>query len=366
MSLFKRGKWYWMDDVVNEIRYRLPLKTTNWQEAKKQEKEKLAEIAAGKLGGQGKLSLQTFNGAADAYIEERMLYTTEKTRFTDKERSRPLRKFFSDTRLKRITAEKIVDYQLARKAAGVSGRTINMEVGLLRRILKKHKQWGRLIDDVKMLPERPAAARVLSPEEKSRLLELAATRPDWDIARCAAILALNTTMRGCELKGLRWKDVDLFEKTLFIQRDGTKTDAGSRVIPLNRDALLALVELRDRAAKLGSSEPADYVFPACENGHIVATKPMKGWRSAWRSLTKAAGLKGLRFHDLRHQAITELCESGLSDMTIMGIAGHVSREMLQHYSHIRLQAKREAVERLEGAIPKSPQLTPTAEPTRPN
>ena len=78
---------------------------------------------------------------------------------------------------------------------------------------------------------------------------------------------------------------------------------------------------------------------------------MKGWRTAWRHLTTKAGLKGLRFHDLRHQAITELCEAGLSDMTIMGIAGHVSKEMLAHYSHIRLQAKRQAVEALEMSLP---------------
>jgi Phage integrase family len=88
---------------------------------------------------------------------------------------------------------------------------------------------------------------------------------------------------------------------------------------------------------------------------------MKGWRSAWRSLTKAAGLKGLRFHDLRHQAITELCESGLSDMTIMGIAGHVSKEMLQHYSHIRLQAKRQAVECLEAGLFQSPHIPASTE-----
>jgi hypothetical protein len=50
MSLFKRGKWYWMDDVVNSVRYRLPLKTTNWQEAKSLEKDKIKEILEGKVG----------------------------------------------------------------------------------------------------------------------------------------------------------------------------------------------------------------------------------------------------------------------------------------------------------------------------
>ena len=40
MSIFKRGSWYWMHDVVNSVRYREPLKTKNWQEAKRREKER--------------------------------------------------------------------------------------------------------------------------------------------------------------------------------------------------------------------------------------------------------------------------------------------------------------------------------------
>ena len=58
-----------------------------------------------------------------------------------------------------------------------------------------------------------------------------------------------------------------------------------------------------------------------------------------------AGIK-CRFHDLRVTAITKLAEGQASDMTIMAIAGHVSRRMLEHYSHIRTEAKREALERL--------------------
>src|ERR1700676_2397028 len=60
-------------------------------------------------------------------------------------------------------------------------------------------------------------------------------------------------------------------------------------------------------------------------------------------------LAGLRFHDLRHHAITELAESQASDQTIMAIAGHVSQKMLAHYSHIRLDAKRRALDALSGA-----------------
>ena len=57
-------------------------------------------------------------------------------------------------------------------------------------------------------------------------------------------------------------------------------------------------------------------------------------------------MAGLRFHDLRHHAVTELAESQTSDETIMSIAGHVSRKMLNHYSHIRLAAKRKALDQL--------------------
>ena len=55
---------------------------------------------------------------------------------------------------------------------------------------------------------------------------------------------------------------------------------------------------------------------------------------------------GFRFHDLRHQAVTELSEGGASDATIMAIAGHLSRKMLERYSHSRMAAKRNALEAL--------------------
>ena len=57
----------------------------------------------------------------------------------------------------------------------------------------------------------------------------------------------------------------------------------------------------------------------------------------------------LRFHDLRHQAITELTEGGASDATLMALAGHMSREMLEHYSHVRMAAKRAALDKLANA-----------------
>jgi hypothetical protein len=68
---------------------------------------------------------------------------------------------------------------------------------------------------------------------------------------------------------------------------------------------------------------------------------------------------GLRFHDLRHTAITVLAESDASEQTVMAIAGHVSRKMLEHYSHIRMEAKRCAVAAL--VMPQSAPLTEQAQ-----
>src|SRR5215471_15368584 len=111
--IYKRGtgkkKLYWMDNTVNGIRYREPLKTRNWQEAVQKERDRLLEIAQGKIGARGPSAKQTFNCAADAYIEERQLHSAEKTCRTDRERSQALRHVFGNLPLKKITAKLIVD-----------------------------------------------------------------------------------------------------------------------------------------------------------------------------------------------------------------------------------------------------------------
>jgi hypothetical protein len=112
MAVYKRGKWYWMHDYVNGVEYRLTLNTRNWQEALKLHKEKLNEIAQGKLGSVGRTAQQDFNSAADAYLEERRLHTAEKTGFTDAERCRPLRSFFGVLQLRRIRTRRLLSTRL--------------------------------------------------------------------------------------------------------------------------------------------------------------------------------------------------------------------------------------------------------------
>jgi hypothetical protein len=66
-------------------------------------------------------------------------------------------------------------------------------------------------------------------------------------------------------------------------------------------------------------------------------------KTSWTNARTKARVRG-RWHDNRHTLITDLAESGAGDETIRDIAGHVSKQMLKHYSHIRMEAKRRALE----------------------
>jgi integrase len=93
-------------------------------------------------------------------------------------------------------------------------------------------------------------------------------------------------------------------------------------------------------------------------------------KTSWAKVKKDAGVTG-RWHDNRHTFITDLAESGeAGDETIRDMAGHVSRQMLTHYSHIRTQAKRRAVEALvvKPALPAAAsggiQIEPAKDPAK--
>ena len=351
MALWKRNRTWWADVTVNGTRYRQSLETSDHREATAKEKELVAQIQAGKVAAAtGKAFARLpFDQAADKYLAGRENRVSERTVQFEKERLVPLKRHFGNELLGRITAEDIAAYQQARIGQGISGRTVNMEVSVLRRMLKKAKRWAMLAEDVTRYPEKSHTGQALAREEKGKLFDAAGMKPGWMVAHCAATLAVNTTCRGVELKHLRWKDADLFKRVFTIDR--SKNESGRRTIPLNDDAMAALARLRERAEALGCADPEHYVFPACERGHIDATRPQKTWRTAWRNLTRAAGLKGFRFHDLRHQAITELAEAGAPDATLMAIAGHLSRgEMLEHYSHVRMRANREVLDKLSSGL----------------
>jgi integrase len=184
--------------------------------------------------------------------------------------------------------------------------------------------------------------KAYSPEEKGLLYDEAKKRRSKAIYP-ALVLTLNCGLRDKEVRELQWGRIHLGEAYLAVGE--SKTDAGSgRTIPLNS---LALEVVKTYAAwylkKFKELRPEWFVFPAGKPQPTDPTKPCTSFKTVWRKIRKDAGVQG-RWHDNRHTFITGLAESGeASDQTIMDIAGHVSKRMLKHYSHIRMEAKRRAV-----------------------
>jgi integrase len=350
MSLYKRGHVYWTVFGIDGAIFRKPLGTSNWQEAKRKEKELMSEAETGKVSASGTpFARLPFDQANEQYRRDRSPRLAEATRRSELDHSAPLCKFFGKTDLNKITDQMIRDYIAKRHGSSVTNASINCEFFILRGMLKRAKRWHRFAGEVKPLPVNPnGPGRALEPDERLKLLRTAESDPRWMRAAMAAQLALNTTMRLGEIRKLQWKDVDLIERWIHV-RVG-KTATADRDIPLNPEAFAAVLKLREQAKALFGDQlsPDWFLFFwwLGAAGQPDPTRPTKSWRRAWDSLVKAAGLGRLRFHDLRHTAITDLSEGEASEQTIMAISGHLSRKMLEHYSHIRKQARRAAVEGL--------------------
>jgi site-specific recombinase XerD len=97
--------------------------------------------------------------------------------------------------------------------------------------------------------------------------------------------------------------------------------------------------------RFGECKPESYVFPAGKGQPNDPTRPVTSLKTAWTKVRDNAKVIG-RWHDNRHTLVTELSESGAGDEVIMSIAGHVSRAMLSRYSHVRMEAKRRALDEI--------------------
>lgn len=92
-------------------------------------------------------------------------------------------------------------------------------------------------------------------------------------------------------------------------------------------------------------KPERYLFAFGRPRSSDPTRPVTSFKTLWtriRAVTKVSG----RWHDNRHTLVTGLAESGAGDEVIMSLAGHVSRQMLSCYSHVRNEAKRKALEEI--------------------
>jgi len=166
----------------------------------------------------------------------------------------------------------------------------------------------------------------------------------------AVVTALNTGMRDFELRDLQWEQLDFLRTILTVGK--SKTDAGTgRTIPMNGALFEALAEHKKwYEENVCTVAPELYVFPFGKNRKYDPKRPISTFKTAWTNIRKKAGVC-VRLHDLRHTLVTKLCESGAPEEVIMAIAGHVSRQMLKHYAHIRTEAKRKALEAVATSRP---------------
>ncbi len=192
------------------------------------------------------------------------------------------------------------------------------------------------------LKTRKVLGKAYSEEEKTRMLAEARKARSPHIY-LALTLALNAGMRDAEIKSLSWAQIHFDKKFLAVGR--AKTEGGEgRTIPLNSELSASLAEyVKWYEEKFGKIRPEWYVFPFWKSYLKDPTRHVTTLKTAWSNVRENADVTG-RWHDNRHTLITELVESGAGDQTIMDIAGHVSKQMLKHYSHIRMEAKRTALE----------------------
>lgn len=369
MALWKRGNRYWTLFRIDGVLYRKPLcppgetvGTTDRRLAFTLEKDVIREALAGNL--KAKDPVVTLAAACDDFVTaKRAVANRARTADFTEERLKHVRRLIGEsTPIRKLTRETIEKFQASRRAEGAGNRTINMDVGALRQVLKRQGVWKRLEEHVVMLSETGGepVGRVLSADERVRLFETAQSHPEWEHVYAAAMLAANTSMRSVEIRHLRRRDIDTEKSEIRIRH--SKNEGSRRVIPLNAPALEAVMRMLLKADSLGHTDPEHYLWFATPYAHAVPNKidrlgkprrvcdpttPADTWDKSWRSLRKAAGLPWLRFHDLRHTVVTELLEAGVPDHVVQSITGHLSKRMLEHYSHTRIAAKREALDQLD-------------------
>jgi integrase len=199
-------------------------------------------------------------------------------------------------------------------------RTTHYDLTLIRHCLKiAIHEWGLMlssnpVDFIKMPPASKPRQRRLNKGEYERLEQashLTLNPHIWPII----VFAIETGMRRSEILGLTWENINQEKQLAYLPltKNGT-----SREVPLSKKAVQVLSNQRAR-----QDIPAP--FPVNANA----------FRSAWERLRKRADLSDLRFHDLRHEAISRFFEMGLSIPEVALISGHKDAKMLFRYTHLR-------------------------------
>lgn len=208
-----------------------------------------------------------------------------------------------------------------RRLNEVKPSTVNRQMSILKHCISvARSEWGIEInsnpfDIIKLPPLGEGRDRRLKIGEWELIKSEARNTPNRHLLPIVE-LAVETGMRQGEILGLRWKNIDLDSRLALLPL--TK-NGSSRKVPLSLRAVAIFSELqRDQ----------ELVFPT----------NLKTVYSAWSSLMKRCQIEGLRFHDLRHEAISRFFERGLSLPEVAAISGHKSYKMLFRYTHMRPEA----------------------------
>jgi integrase len=403
MSVFRyKGSKIWtMDFIFHGQRIRESTGTRSKTLAQKIENKRRRDLEEGAGGIKKRRQPLLLSSAANEWLEsKRTTLAPRSVEIVDRTLAHLLpelgRKLICD-----IEAPEIARYQQKRLDENASPRTVNMDVGTLRAILKRSGQWARLQPDVKMLPERDDVGRAITPEEEAALLQACSQSRSRSLVPFVT-LAIETGARYGVIRTLQWGNVDLENRCLRWGKDKTSSGTG-RIVPLSQRAVAALSFW---ATHFPEREPEHYVFPAERYGaggdefspkayDVDPSKPIRSIKKAWEAarLRAALILKGeceensktdsastvkplaCRFHDLRHTAVSRMLNAGIPIAKVAKIVGWSASTMVlmaKRYGHFSLNDLRSAVESISGtgiesgSPVKSPVSENSPEEHRPN
>jgi integrase len=357
--LYKRGRVWWYKFRFQGQVIQATARTSNKTVAREAERARRheLELAVNRIPKRERMPL--FSVAADEWLDSRVGLTPS-TLERYRHQVKLLKKEFGRRLICDINPEDVLALQRKRQTEGRSPRTVNYEIMTLGQIMKNRGLWAPIGERIKNLRESHDIGRAIGREDEKKLFE-AVGRSDSPVLLPLLVLTLDTGLRASEARSLRRKDLELHWKdgaigsgTLIVPK--SKTEAGKgRSIPLTNRVCSALTVWLSRFPEAG---PDSYVFPhhrvACRGGFVEhhvydvdLSKPIGSWKRAWKYACANAGVE-YRWHDLRHTFVSRLAESpNVSEETIRSLAGHVSKQMLSRYSHIRTHAKEAAIAALE-------------------
>lgn len=211
----------------------------------------------------------------------------------------------------------------------------NRAVAILSKMFSLAIKWEmRTNNPAKGIERNPEVKRAtyLTPEQLAPLTVALAEHPDQQAANILRLLLL-TGARSEEVKSARWEQFDLTSGVWTKPGATTKQKTEHRV-PLSGAARLLLAELLEKRAK---DEP--FVFPGDgKDGYRAEI------RKTWKAITAAAGITGVRPHDLRHSYASFLASAGLSLPVIGALLGHTQPATTARYSHLLDDPLRKATE----------------------